>query len=142
MDLPVSFLKKWIVSEKENNLTSEKVEKEFSGIEKSIKWDLITSKFALENNIKVEVEEIKTEFKTRYMQYFLQSGYNPPAEQLEKFAEDAMKDQKNVRKTFETLLDTKILDKMIEGIQTKSVNYTEEQFTEESKKRNEKTQEE
>lgn len=140
IDLPVDFLKKWVVSEKENNLTTEKVEKEFESIEKSIKWDLITSKFALENNVKVEVEEIKNEFKTRYMQYFLQSGYNPPAEQLNKFADEAMKDQKNVRKTFEQLLDTKILDGMINLVKTNAVTYSEEQFIEESKKRNEKRQ--
>jgi len=140
MDLPTDFLKKWIVSEKENNLTNEKVEKEYANIEKSIKWDLITSKFAIENEVKVEVEEIKNEFKTRYMQYFLQSGYNPPADQLEKFAEDAMKDQKNVRKTFETLLDTKILDKMIAMAKTESISYSEDQFVAESKERNDKRQ--
>lgn len=138
IDLPVPFLKKWIVSEKENNLTEEKVEKEFDSIEKSIKWDLMTSRFATENNIKVEVEEIKNEFKTRYMQYFMQSGYNPPVDQLEKFADEAMKDQKNVRKTFETLLDGKILDSMISKVKTETVKYTEEQFTVESKLRNEK----
>jgi trigger factor len=138
IDLPVEFLKKWIVSEKENNLTTEKVEKEFGPIEKSIKWDLMTSRFATENDIKVEVEEIKNEFKTRYMQYFMQSGYNPPADQLEKFAEDAMKDQKNVRKTFESILDGKILDGMIAQVKTESIKYTEEQFTAESKARNEK----
>jgi trigger factor len=138
IDLPVEFLKKWIVSEKENNLTTEKVESEFGPIEKSIKWDLMTSRYATENNVKVEVEEIKQEFKTRYLQYFMQSGYNPPADQLEKFAEDALKDQKNVRKTFETILDGKILDSMITQVKTESVKYTEEQFTAESKARNEK----
>lgn len=140
ISLPDDFLKRWIVSEKENNLTPEQVEKEYDNIGKSIKWDLITSKFVQEHNIKVEAEEVRNEFKTRYAQYFLQSGYNPPAEQLEQFASEAMKDQKNVRKTFEQLLDTKILDKMTELVKTNAVTYTEEQFIEESKKRNEKRQ--
>lgn len=138
MDLPVEFLKKWIASEKENNLTPESVEKDFPNIEKSIKWDLITTKYALDHNIKVEAEEVKMDFKARYMSYFANSGYTPPMEQLEKFAADAMKDEKNVRRTFEGLLDAKVLDKMIEEIATKKISYTEEQFTEESKKRSEK----
>ncbi len=138
MELPVDFLKRWIVSEKENNLTKESVEKDFDNIAKSIKWDLITSKFALENQIKVEMEEVKNDYRARYMQYFLQSGYTPPAEQMEKFIADAMKDQNAVRKTFESILDTKVLDKMIEGISTKSVKFTEEDFIAESKRRAEK----
>jgi hypothetical protein len=68
----------------------------------------------------------------------MQSGYNPPADQLDKFVEEAMRDQKSVRKTYEQLLDTKVLDGMIESIKTKVVSYTEDEFVAESKKRNEK----
>jgi trigger factor len=123
MDLPVDFLKKWIASEEENKMSPEVVEKEFANIEKSIKWDLISAKFALENSVKVEIEEIKNEYKTRYVQYFMQSGYNPPADQLDKFADEAMKDQKNVRKTYEQLLDTKVLDGMSSQVKTKSSRF-------------------
>ena len=140
MDLPVSFLKKWIASEEENKMSLEVVEKEYTNIEKSIKWDLISAKFAIDHSIKVEIEEIKNEYKTRYVQYFMQSGYNPPADQLDKFAEEAMKDQKNVRKTYEQLLDTKVLDGMSAQVKTKSISFTEEEFIAESKKRNEKRQ--
>lgn len=138
MDLPVEFLKKWIASEDENKMDKDAVEKEFANIEKSIKWDLISAKFALEHSVKVEMEEIKNEYKTKYIQYFMQSGYNPPADQLDKFVEEAMRDQKSVRKTYEQLLDTKVLDGMIESIKTKVVSYTEDEFVAESKKRNEK----
>jgi trigger factor len=140
MDLPIDFLKKWIASEEENQMSPELVEKEFANIEKSIKWDLISAKFALENSVKVEIEEIKNEYKTRYVQYFMQSGYNPPADQLDKFADEAMKDQKNVRKTYEQLLDTKVLDGMSSQVKTKSIVFTEDEFIAESKKRNEKRQ--
>ena len=138
MELPVDFLKKWIASEEENKMSPEVVEKEFVHIEKSIKWDLISAKFALENNVKVEIEEIKNEYKTRYVRYFLQSGYNPPADQLDKFVDEAMKDQKNVRKTYEQLLDTKVLDGMSSQVKTKSIAFTEDEFVAESKKRNDK----
>lgn len=138
IDLPSEFLKRWIVSEKENQLTAEKIEKEYDGIEKSIKWDLITSKFALDNQIKVEIEEVRNEYGNRYLQYFMQSGYTPPADQIDKFIDDAMKDQNSTRKTFESILDAKVLDKMIEGIQTKKVEFSEEDFVAESKKRSER----
>lgn len=138
MELPTDFLKKWIASEEENKMSADVVEKEYENIEKSIKWDLISAKFALENNVKVEIEEVKNEFKTRYIQYFMQSGYNPPADQLDKFAEEAMKDQKSVRKTYEQLLDTKVLDGMIAQVKTSGVSFSEDQFIAESKKRNEK----
>ncbi len=51
-----------------------------------------------------------------------------------------MKDQKNVRKTYEQLLDTKVLDGMSAQVKTKSISFTEEEFIAESKKRNEKRQ--
>lgn len=63
MDLPVEFLKKWIASEDENKMDKDAVEKEFANIEKSIKWDLISAKFALEHTVKVEMEEIKMSIK-------------------------------------------------------------------------------
>jgi trigger factor len=138
IDLPTNFLKKWLVSDKQNNITEDAIDKDYINIEKSIKWDLITSKFALENGIKVEIEDVKNEFRNRYLGYFANSGYNPPADQLDKFVEDAMKDQNSVRKTFESVLDVKVLDKMIEGIQTKAIKYSEEQFVAESKSRSEK----
>lgn len=138
IDLPSDFLKRWIVSEKENNLTKEKIEKEYDAIEKSIKWDLITSKYALDNQIKVEIEEVRNEYRNRYLQYFMQSGYTPPADQINKFIDEAMKDQNSTRKTFESILDAKVLDKMIEGIQTKKVEFSEEDFVVESKKRSER----
>lgn len=138
IDLPADFLKRWIVSEKENKLDATAVEKQYSDIEKSIKWDLITSKYALDNQIKVEIDEVREDYRNRYMQYFLQSGYMPQQEQMNKFIDDAMKDQNNVRKTFESILDAKVLDKMIENIAIKPVVYTEEDFVQESKKRNEK----
>jgi trigger factor len=61
MDLPMEFMKKWLVSEKDNNLTPEAVEKEMSNIEKQVKWDVVSNQFATQNEIKVEFEEIKDE---------------------------------------------------------------------------------
>lgn len=138
MELPSDFLKRWIASEEENKMTIDTVNKEYENIEKSIKWDLISSKFALDNNIKVEREELKDEYKTRYMQYFLQAGYSPQAVELDKYAEEALKDQKNVRKTYEQLLDNKVLDGMIAQVKLKTVPFSEEDFTAESKRRNAK----
>lgn len=59
----MEFLKKWIASEDENKMDKDAVEKEFANIEKSIKWDLISAKFALEHTVKVEMEEIKMSIK-------------------------------------------------------------------------------
>lgn len=138
MDLPMEFMKKWLVSEKENNLTPEAVEKEMSNIEKQVKWDVVSNQFATQNEIKVEFEEIKNEFANRYYSYFAQSGYTPDTAQIDGFVKESMKDQKQVQKVYETILDEKLLSKMAEGVKTETVLLTEEEFVAESAKRNEK----
>jgi len=138
MDLPMEFMKKWLVSEKDNNLTPETVEKELSNIEKQVKWDVVSNQFATQNEIKVEFEEIKNEFANRYYSYFAQSGYTPDPAQIEGFVKESMKDQKQVQKVYETILDEKLLSKMAEGVKTETVLMTEEEFVTESAKRNEK----
>lgn len=138
MDLPMEFMKKWLVSEKDNNLTPEAVEKEMSNIEKQVKWDVVSNQFATQNEIKVEFEEIKNEFANRYYSYFAQSGYTPDSAQIEGFVKESMKDQKQVQKVYETILDEKLLSKMAEGVKTETVLMTEEEFVAESAKRNEK----
>lgn len=137
IELPIDFLKRWLVSEPENKITPEMLEKDMDGIMRSIKWDLITNKYSLENDVKVSVEDVKHDFKMRYLQIFAQSGYTPEEAQLEGFVNDAMKDQKNVRKTYETLLDNKVLDKMAEGLNYEVVKFTEEEFVAETKRREE-----
>jgi trigger factor len=138
MDLPMEFMKKWLVSEKENNLTPEAVENEMSNIEKQVKWDVVSNQFATQNEIKVEFEEIKNEFANRYYSYFAQSGYTPDPAQIDGFVKESMKDQKQVQKVYETILDEKLLSKMAEGVKTETVLLTEEEFVAESAKRNEK----
>jgi hypothetical protein len=74
MDLPMEFMKKWLVSEKDNNLTPETVEKELSNIEKQVKWDVVSNQFATQNEIKVEFEEIKNEFEKDIRGFTLNQG--------------------------------------------------------------------
>lgn len=137
IDLPLEFLKRWLVSEPENKITPEMLEKDMDGIIRSIKWDLITNKYSQENDVKVSVEDVRHDFKMRYLQIFAQSGYTPNDSQMDGFINDAMKDQNNVRKTYETLLDNKVLDKMSETLKYDIVKYSEDDFVAESKKREE-----
>ena len=63
INLPDDFLKTWLKSSSEGQVTDNVLDKEFSSYVRGLKWDLIKNKIADDNNIKVEADEVKSKAK-------------------------------------------------------------------------------
>jgi len=66
IDLPDSFLKRWLVENNENPVTAEDIEKEYRIYSREMKWKLIENEIAKQNNFKASDDEIRS-----YAQQFI-----------------------------------------------------------------------
>jgi len=80
IEMPENFLKKWIMNTSNGQVNDETLQKEFGAYKDSLKWNLITSKIADDNQISVEPNEVKMKAKEQILEQF--GGNAALAEQL------------------------------------------------------------
>jgi trigger factor len=80
IEMPETFLKKWIMSSSNGQVDDETLQKEFGAYKESLKWNLIVNKIADENEISVEPNEVKMRAKGQIIEQF--GGNAALAEQL------------------------------------------------------------
>lgn len=110
VNLPDSFLKRWIQVSSEKPVTMEEVEHNYSGFARNLKWTLIVNKIKKENNIEVSADDMKAHTIHIMRGYY---GF-PDSEETNKMlgalADDMLKKEEHVKRTYEELVDKKILD--------------------------------
>ncbi|MEM6685527.1 MAG: trigger factor [Bacteroidota bacterium] len=125
-DLPADFLKKWIQSAGEQELTPEQAEEEYTKSEKGLRYQLIQDKLVRENEVKVEFEDLKEFAKQMIRVQMAQFGQlNPSDEELEGIAARILSNQDEVRRLTDQLLSQKLLELFKEkaNLETKEVTY-------------------
>ena len=70
INMPENFLKAWIKSTSEGQVTDEILEKEFHLYKESLKWDLIKNRITEEKEIKVEGDEVRAKAKQLIIDQF------------------------------------------------------------------------
>ena len=114
---PEGFLKKWVKTQSETSAnkqaekTDEEVEKEFPGFLKQLKWTLISDKIVRENNIQVEIAEIRDFAKQQLFGYM--GGMGAAAEEqpwVNDYIEKMMKDRKYVEDSYSRIQTQKIFE--------------------------------
>lgn len=73
MNLPVEFLKKWLVARNEE-LTADNIDKEFEEMLPSLKWQLIKERAAAVLGVKIEEDDVLNYAKQMTYHQFLQYG--------------------------------------------------------------------
>lgn len=92
IDVPNDFLKRWLLASNDGKVTEEVLEKEYDLYVTSLKWDLIKSKIAEENEIKVENEDVLAKSKAMIMEQFGGQGLGDKfADKLDEFADNYLK---------------------------------------------------
>jgi trigger factor len=127
-ELPDDFLKRWLVKVNEKT-TAEEVEKDYDNFRDDLRWQLIKSKIAKENNIKITDEEILAEAKVLTKAQFSQYGlYYTTDDQVTSFAKDMLRKEDESRRIAEKVLDTRVLDTIIENVRVDDKTVTVEEF--------------
>ena len=127
-DLPEEFLKRWLLRVNEKT-TAEDIEKDWSHFRNDLRWQLIKNRVAKNNEVKITDEEILEEAKTFTRAQFSQYGlYYATDEQITSFAGDMLKKEDDARRIAEKVLDTKILNIIIDSVKVEDKSVSPEEF--------------
>lgn len=125
IQLPDTFLKRWLMMANEKPISLEELERDYPNYSKSMKWKLIENKIIKDNQIQVSVDEAKDEAKAFIKGEYARYGQAASDEDLEKISNDILSKEKEAQKIFENIYSKKVLDLIKEKctLQTKEVSY-------------------
>lgn len=110
IELPKEFLVRWLVAINEGKYTTEQVETDYPHFEKDLKWQLVRDKIAIEQQFKVEEEELVGMAKGYIANQMMQYGMGQlPEEFIEKYANDLLTKKEERRKLAERVLENKVV---------------------------------
>ncbi len=116
IQLPESFLKRWMREGGEKRKSAEEVETEFPSFVHQLLWTLISDKIIIDNKIEVSLEEVNSDIKTRVLAYFgMETDEDAPW--MEGYMAKVAKDQKTLDETYRRLL----FDKLFKFLETQFV---------------------
>ncbi len=110
LQLPDTFLKRWLKTVNEKPLSEEDLEKEYPNYAKAMQWRLIENKIIKDNAIKVEAAEAENEAKAYIYGEYARYGQVANDEDVEKIAKDLLSKEKEAQKIFENLYTKKVID--------------------------------
>ncbi len=126
--LPAGFLKKWLVARNEG-LTEENIDEEYTKMEPSIKWQLIKERIAKQAEIKIEENDILDFAKSIAARQFAQYGMlNLDDETITNYAKRILSDKETRSRIVEEVGDTKLFNALKELATVKSEELTLDQF--------------
>lgn len=126
-ELPATFLKKWLVARNEE-LTAENVDEEYTKIEPSIKWELIRGKIISNLEIKLNEEDMLNFAKAIAYQQFAQYGMtNMDDETLTNYARRLLEDKNSSERIREDAANRKMFNaiKALVNLEAKTVSLDE-----------------
>lgn len=111
IQLPENFLKKWLYTINEGKFTMEEIEKDFALFLKDFRWQMIRQYIMREQKIEIKREDL-LEGAERIAKYqFAMYGLNDvPQEQLSKYAESILANEKEGRRIYEKAEEDKVLE--------------------------------
>lgn len=131
-DLPAEFLKKWLRVSGEDELTEEQAKEEFEKSEKGLRFQLIEGKIIKDNNLQVTIDEIKDTTKERIKMQMAQFGQMEMTdEQLESITQNILKNEEEIKKISDQVMNKKLLDFYKENVNLKVKNVNYEKFIDE-----------
>jgi trigger factor len=129
MELPESFLKKWLATSGETPKSPEQVEAEYPTFNTQLRWTLISDRIITENKLDVTPEELKESMKQQVMGYF--GGMNMGGGDmgwLDQYVEGLLKDEQQVDSTYRKLVTEKVFNWAEQQVQKNEKEVSGEEF--------------
>ena len=128
MDLPVDFLKRWLLETNEN-MTQEQVDSDFSQYEDDFRWQLIKDQLYKTHEISADEKEIRESAKevarAQYQQYGI---HDIPEEYLENYANELLTKKEEARRITDRKLEEKLLNFIKNTARVEEKEITVEKF--------------
>jgi trigger factor len=131
IDLPIDFIKRWLLTSNQGKVTQEQIDKEFDSYLSELKWTLIKNKIAEANEVKVEHEEVIGKVHSMMLQQFgMQTIPEGMEETFDKIVDNYLKENngKNYMKMFEETYNAKAVDIIRSKIKVTDKKVTVEEF--------------
>lgn len=138
MDLPDTFLKKFIAKTNKSEITEEQIESDYPMYSEDLKWTLIKNKLSKEQDIKAEHEDVLNATKAMIRAQFAGSGMGDQMEaSIDTFADNYLKggegqQGENYMKMHESVFNDKVVAFIKEQITIKEKEVTAEEFRKKS----------
>lgn len=127
--LPDAFLKRWLISTKEDNYNTENIDERYTQESKVLKEMLIREKAAHKFNVKIEQQDIEDASLGYTLSMFRNYGLqNPEFEFVKKFSDDSLKKREYVEQMNDIALRRKVYYEIKEIVSYKDINVTIEEF--------------
>lgn len=127
LQLPDEILKEFLMSQNEN-LTKENIDEEYTRLLPELAWELEKEAIAAQLDLQVSEEDLLNTARMMAQSQFAQYGMtNVPAESLDRYAQDILKDQKARTQVYNQTADMKLYAGIKENvtIDDKEVNVEE-----------------
>ncbi len=109
VELPDSFLKRWIKLSNEKEITEEQIEAEYDGYAKGLKWQLIQGQIFKANEIKLENEEVIAFTKGLLVNNYAQYGMPAPGDdELTQSAMQVLQNKDEANRIYDMLAEQKL----------------------------------
>lgn len=136
INIPVEFMKRWVLANNEGKITQEQIDNQWESYEESLKWQLLQNKLFKDNDIKVETNEVRDHIKGFIGgQYFGGMDQNETfTKQLDGIVDSVMQNQEEVNKIYDQIYDKKLLQVFKEKLSLKHKSVSMEDFIKEASK--------
>lgn len=131
IELPIEFIKRWLLVSNDGKVTQEQIDKEFDGYLGELKWTLIKNKIAEDTDVKVEHEEVMGKVRDMMLQQFGMTSVPEGMEDtFDKIVDNYLKENngKNYMKMFEEAYNSKATEVIREKIKITEKSVSVEEF--------------
>ncbi len=126
-DLPDEFLKRSIKEKNagDKNFNPDTVDSEYNKGRENIRWDLIRSQVAEQNNIQVQYEEMINKARNMVITRVRHMGYSLPEERLDELTDSLLANNEEHDKIFTYILELKVMEYIISKLNVvkESISY-------------------
>lgn len=126
MDLPDTFLRKWLKATNEK-LTDAELEEGYSDFAKNLKWTLIENKIIKDNSIEIKYEDVfKTAKQRLEAQFRMYSPAPMPEDQLAQYTTTFLQEKDNGNRIFEEVKALKVFEHIqsVATLEQEEIAYT------------------
>jgi len=131
INLPEDFLKSWLKSSSNGQVTDDVIGKEFEAYSRSLKWDLVKNRIAEDNTITVEADEVRSKAKELIIaQFGGQAFADQIADRLDGIADNYLQNEngQNFMRLYNQLRSEKIMKFIKENITLQEKKVSVEEF--------------
>jgi trigger factor len=131
-DLPAEFLKKWLQTAGEKEMTAEEAEQEYEKSEKGLRYQLIEGKIIADNNLQINFEDLKAYTAEVIKKQMAQFGQmNPTDADVENIVARVLSNKDEVKRLSEQVMSEKMLNLFKENVKYKPKEVSYQDFIKE-----------